>query len=40
MTFLIGAAVGAIAASVGWFFVWKNNQAKIQDLANKLAIKI
>jgi beta-lactam-binding protein with PASTA domain len=40
MEFLIGVFVGAVGASAGWFFVWKNNKDKIQDLASQLAAKI
>jgi len=29
--FLIGIAVGAIAASVVFFFIWKNNKARVND---------
>ena len=44
MEFIIGLVVGAVGASIGWFFVWKNNKAKfsavsgsVADLEKKLA---
>ena len=26
--FIAGVIIGAIGASIGWFFIWKNNKEK------------
>jgi hypothetical protein len=40
ITFLIGVAVGIIGASVGWFFVYRNNKAKFTAALAVAATKI
>lgn len=34
--FIIGLIVGAVGASVGWFYIWKNNKEKFA-IALKIA---
>lgn len=36
MGFLSGLIIGGIAASAGWFFVWRNNKDLIKKQAEKL----
>jgi Tfp pilus assembly protein PilO len=31
MEIIICIIIGAVAASVGWFFVWRNNKKKFED---------
>lgn len=37
MEFIIGLIVGAVGASIGWFFVWKNNKAKFSAVSASAA---
>jgi hypothetical protein len=28
ISFIVGLVIGAIGASIGWFFIWRNNKEK------------
>jgi len=30
--FIVGVVIGAVGASVGWFFIWRNNKTKFNVL--------
>lgn len=36
MEILIGIIIGVVVASVGWFFVWRNNKKKLDDALTKV----
>jgi ABC-type transport system involved in cytochrome c biogenesis permease subunit len=35
MELLIGIIIGALGASIGWFFVWRNNKKKLASALAK-----
>jgi len=40
MGFIAGMFVGAVGASIGWFFVWRNNKSAMKYWMEKAEAKV
>lgn len=40
LEFLYGVGAGVVGASIGWFFVWRNNKAFMKAQIEKLEAKV